>query len=109
MTHHPQLHGTPVLIDATLIVVYHSAMSDQHDNQHHNPAADPLTVGELRPLKELAQEFPLTYHSLRTYAKSGRLRAVKFGNQWATTRKAIEEYLATRDLDSVPKKYRIPS
>ncbi|MEN9933861.1 MAG: hypothetical protein RLZZ387_440 [Chloroflexota bacterium] len=80
-------------------------MTEPADNpQHETP--DPLTVGELRPLKDWVKEFPLSYHSLRTYAKNGRLRAVKFGNQWATTRAAIEEYLATRDLDSIPKKYR---
>ena len=95
---HPQLHGTSVLIDETPIVAYHSAMSDQHDNQQHNPAADPLTVGELRPLKELADELNLSYHSLRTYAKNGRLRAVKFGMQWATTRQSIQEYLDSRYL-----------
>ena len=67
---------------------------------------DPLKEGELRPLKELAEEFPLSYSALRHYAKAGRLRAVRFGSQWATTRKAIEQYLASRDLNSVPKKYR---
>ena len=81
-------------------------MSDQHDNQQHDQAADPLTIGELRPLKELAQEFPLTYESLRKYAQTGRLRAVKFGNMWASTRYAIEAYLTSRDTESIPRKYR---
>jgi hypothetical protein len=67
---------------------------------------DPLAIGELRPLKELAEEFPLSYNSLRTYAKTGRLRATKFGNQWASTRAAVEAYLASRDTESIPKKYR---
>jgi hypothetical protein len=79
-------------------------MTEPSDNPQHED--DPLKIGELRPLKELAEEFPLSYSSLRHYAKSGRLRAVRFGNQWATTRKAIEEYLTNRDLKSVPKKYR---
>ncbi|MEI6179161.1 MAG: hypothetical protein WCP31_00285 [Chloroflexales bacterium] len=57
---------------------------------------DPLTTGELRPLKELAEEMSLNYDSLRKYAQKDRLRAVKFGLQWASTRKAIEEYLGSR-------------
>jgi hypothetical protein len=79
-------------------------MADPTDNLQM--PIDPLTVGELRPLKDLAEEFPLSYHSLRTYAKTGRLRAVKFGNQWATTRRAIEDYLASRNLVTIPRKYR---
>ena len=67
---------------------------------------NPLSAGELRPLKELAKEFGLSYNSLRGYAIRGRLRAVKFGNQWASTRQAIEEYLASRHLKNIPKKYR---
>jgi hypothetical protein len=70
------------------------------------PQHDPLTIGELRPLKDLAKEFALSYNSLRGYAIRGRLRAVKFGNQWASTRQAIEEYLTSRHLENIPKKYR---
>lgn len=85
-------------------------MHDDNDNQptadQSAETTDPLTIGELRPLKDLANEFALSYNSLRGYANRGRLRAIKFGNQWATTRRAIEDYLASRDLDSVPKKYR---
>ena len=65
-----------------------------------------LPPGDLRPLKELAEEYPISYNSLRRYASTGRLKAVKFGHQWATTRTAIEEYLASRDIESIPKKYR---
>ncbi len=67
---------------------------------------DPLTIGELRPLKALAEEFPIGYESLRKYAQIRRLRAVKFGNQWASTRAAVETYLASRKTESIPKKYR---
>ena len=65
-----------------------------------------LSPDELMPLKELAKEYPISYNSLRRYASTGRLKAKKFGNQWATTRGAIEEYLASRDIESIPKKYR---
>jgi len=68
-------------------------MADPSDNQE---PVDPLMVGELRPLKELAQELSLNYDSLRKYAQKGRLKAVKFGLQWASTHRAIEEYLASR-------------
>lgn len=78
-------------------------MADPNKNQE---PVDPLTVGELRPLKELAEEFGLSYNSLRGYAMRGRLRATKFGNQWASTRQAVENYLASRNLDNIPKKYR---
>jgi hypothetical protein len=67
---------------------------------------DPLTVGELRPLTELAAEFGLSYNSLRGYAIRGRLRATKFGHQWASTRQAVEEYLASRHAANIPKRYR---
>ena len=66
-------------------------------NEINNPQSeDPLKVGELRPLKELADELSLNYDSLRKYAQKGRLRAVKFGVQWASTQEAIEQYLASR-------------
>lgn len=78
-------------------------MANSNDSQE---IIDPLTVGELRPLTELADEFALSYNSLRGYAIRGRLRATKFGHQWASTRLAVEQYLASRDLDSIPKKYR---
>jgi hypothetical protein len=71
--------------------------------------SDPLTVGELLPLKDLAAEYGLSYNSLRSYAIRGRLRAKKFGNQWATTRRAVEDYLASRRLENIPKKYRSSS
>ena len=106
MTHHPQLHGTPVLIDATPIVAYHSAMSDQHDNQQHNPASDPLTIGELISLQEASIYTGLTKETLHGYVKRGRLQAKKIGWMWVTTRAALDAYMNSRDLDSIPKKYR---
>ncbi len=75
-------------------------------DQEHKEEQESLPAADLRPLKELAKDFSLSYNSLRQYAYTGRIKAVKFGNQWASTRKVIEEYLATRDANSVPKKYR---
>lgn len=102
--------GTDVRIDASDGSAYHSHMNDTNNTQptgdQVNESPDPLTVGELRPLKELAQGFPLTYESLRKYAQTGRLRAVKFGNMWASTHAAVELYLASRDTESIPKKHR---
>ena len=106
MTYHPQLPDTSVLIDATTIVVYHSAMSDQHDNQQHNPAADPLTIGELISLQEAAEYAGLTKDSLQGYIKRERLKAKKIGNFWVTTYAAVDEYLQSRNVQNIPKKYR---
>ena len=107
MTHHPQLRATSVLIDETPIVVYHSTMSDQHENQQHNPAADPLTIGELISLQEAAEYAGLERTSLPNYIKRGRLKAKKLGNIWVTTRAAIDEYLESRSIDNIPKKHRM--
>ncbi|MBX0331278.1 helix-turn-helix domain-containing protein [Oscillochloris sp. ZM17-4] len=77
-------------------------MTDQDDPQQ----PDSLIAGELKPLTDLAQEFGLSYNSLRGYAIRGRLRATKFGRQWASTRQAILEYLDSRQKEHIPKKYR---
>ena len=106
MIHHPQLRATSVLIDATLIVVYHSAMSDQHDNQHHNQAADQLTIGELISLQEAAEYAGLARSSIHNYAKLGRLKAKKIGRIWVTTHAAVDKYLLSRSLENIPKKHR---
>ncbi len=70
------------------------------------PQPDPLTIGELISLQDAAEYAGLSKHSLLTYARHGRLRAKKIGSQWTTTRAAIDEYLQSRDLDSIPRKYR---
>jgi hypothetical protein len=80
-------------------------MTEQPDNLQPEDI-DPLTVGELQPLKELGGEGPLSYESLRKYARSGKLRARRLGYQWFSTRAAINEYLANRSAENVPKKYR---
>ena len=71
-----------------------------------NNPPDPLTVGELISLQEAAEYAGLAKNTLHNYAKSGRLRAKKLGPIWVTTRAAIDEYLQSRDLESIPKKYR---
>ena len=78
-------------------------MADPTDN----PAPiDPPTVGELIPLAEAAEYAGLSHQTLRNYISLGRLKAKKLGSQWITTRAAIDEYLASRSLDNIPKKYR---
>ncbi|MFV9506137.1 MAG: hypothetical protein AB4911_16420 [Oscillochloridaceae bacterium umkhey_bin13] len=67
---------------------------------------DPLTVGELQPLKDLAAEGILAYSTLRQHARSGRLRARRMGFQWFSTKAAIEAFLQDRQSKHVPKKYR---
>ena len=81
-------------------------MSDQHDNQQHNYAVDPLTVGELITLQEAAEYAGLERTSLPNYIKRGRLKAKRLGDIWVTTHAAVDEYLRTRSKDNIPKKYR---
>jgi len=76
-------------------------MADDTDNQ-----PDLLAVGELISLAEAAKYAGLSHQSLRNYISLGRLKAKKIGSQWVTTRVAIDEYLASRNLDNIPKKYR---
>ena len=71
-----------------------------------NLPPDPLTIGELLTLAEAAEYAGLTKGSLLVYAKNGRLKAKRRGWMWFTTQAAIDEYLASRNLENVPKKYR---
>ncbi len=48
----------------------------------------------------------LSKSSLHNYAKQGRLRAKKVGLYWVTTQAAVDEYLHSRHLENIPKKYR---
>src|SRR5690242_17154952 len=92
-------------LDALRSIAYHSAMT--HD-ENDNPSIDPLTVGELISLQQAAEYAELTKETLHGYAKRKRLRAKKIGPIWVTTRAAIDEYLASRHLENIPKKYRRP-
>jgi len=78
-------------------------VTDRDTNQN---APDPLTVGELITLKELAKEGLLAYSTLRQHALSGRLRARRLGFQWFSTKAAVEAFLQERQSEHVPKKYR---
>ena len=78
-------------------------------NSSDNLPRDPLTVSELITLAEAAEYAGLNAETLVNYARRGRLRAKKLGWQWVTTRAAVDEYLASRSLDNIPKKYRKPS
>ena len=90
-------------VDDLHFVAYHSAMT--HD-ETDNPQNDPLTVGELITLQEAAEYSGLTRDSIHGYIKRGRLKAKKKGWMWFTTRAAVDAYLQSRDLESIPKKYR---
>jgi len=72
----------------------------------NNPSRDPLSVGELITLEEAAEYAGLTKGSLLVYARNGRLKAKKRGWMWFTTQTAIDEYLSSREFESIPKKYR---
>jgi excisionase family DNA binding protein len=77
-------------------------------DETNTPQNDPLTVGELISLQDAAEYAGLTKGTLHAYAKSGRLKAKKIGWMWVTTRAAVDEYLQSRDVESIPKKYRKP-
>jgi excisionase family DNA binding protein len=81
-------------------------MAEPTDNQE---PFDPLTVGELITLAEAAEYAGLTSNSLKDYVRRGRLKAKKIGKFWVTTRAAVDEYLTSRNLDNIPKKYRSQS
>ena len=78
-------------------------MTGGDDNQ---APIDPLKIGELISLAEAAEYCGLSKHSLLVYIRNQRLIAKKIGSQWVTTRAAIDEYLTSRDFESIPKKYR---
>jgi excisionase family DNA binding protein len=67
---------------------------------------DPLTVGDLITLEEAAEYAGLSKESIHSYVKKGRLKARKRGWMWFTTQAAVEEYLLSRNLQNIPKKYR---
>lgn len=73
------------------------------------PQTNPLTIGELISLQDAAKYAGLTKGTLHSYVKNGRLRAKKIGPIWVTTRAAVDEYLQSRSLENIPKKYRPPS
>jgi excisionase family DNA binding protein len=78
----------------------------REENNNPTPDRDPLTIGELITLQEAAEYAGLTRDSLQGYIYRGRLKAKKLGPIWVTTRAAIDEYLRSRDFQSIPKKYR---
>ncbi|MEN9937177.1 MAG: hypothetical protein RLZZ387_3756, partial [Chloroflexota bacterium] len=80
-------------------------MADPTDNPQHE-APDPLTVGELITLQQAAEYANLSRDGLQSYIRRKRLKAKKLGSQWVTTRAAVDEYLLSRDFNSIPKKYR---
>lgn len=76
------------------------------NSERADEAPDLLSIGDLISLQEAAEYCGLTKGTLHAYAKSGRLRAKKIGRMWVTTRAAIDHYLESRDITSIPKKYR---
>jgi excisionase family DNA binding protein len=80
-------------------------MADPTDNPQHE-APDPLTVGELITLQQAAEYAGVTKRSLNDYIKRGRLKAKRVGLFWLTTHAAVDQYLASRKLENIPRKYR---
>jgi excisionase family DNA binding protein len=78
-------------------------VTEPNDNQSLN---DLLTVGELISLQQAAEYAGLSKNSLLVYVRNQRLKAKKIGSQWVTTYAAVDAYLHSRNLDTIPKKYR---
>ena len=90
-------------VDECRFVPYHSPMTNDETN---NSQPDPLTIGEMITLQEAADYAGLDKTSLPNYIRRGRLKAKKFGKMWVTTRAAVDEYLESRSIENIPKKYR---
>ena len=71
-----------------------------------NLPRDPLTIGALITLAGAADYAELAKNTLNDYIKRGRLKAKRVGFFWLTTQAAVDEYLASRNLENIPKKYR---
>ncbi|NTV65164.1 MAG: helix-turn-helix domain-containing protein [Oscillochloris sp.] len=74
-----------------------------------NPLDDVLRIGDLLSLQEAAEYCGLTKGTLHDYAKRGRLKAKKIGRMWVTTKAAVDQYLLSRDVESIPRRYRKPT
>lgn len=77
-----------------------------HDPSDEQEFTDPLKIGDLITLAEAAEYAGLGKRTLHDYIKRGRLKATRKGWMWLTTRAAVDQYLASRHLDNIPKKYR---
>ncbi len=60
------------------------------------------------PLSALADSTGLTHNALNIAAQRGRLTAIKRGNQWHSTKKAVEEYRRSRYVRGNAKPKRVP-
>jgi excisionase family DNA binding protein len=78
----------------------------QGDEKGREPEEVDLLIGELLTLEEASSYSGLSKHSLSTYIRSGRLKARKKGNLWLTTKAAVDAYLKSRDIESIPHKHR---
>ena len=94
-------------VDALGFVPYYSGMIDE-TNKSQPDTPDPLTIGDLISLQQAAEYAGLTKDTLHNYAKRGRLKAKRLGPIWVTTRAAVDEYLASRELKHISKKHRNP-
>jgi hypothetical protein len=90
-------------VDALGFVAYYSGMMADETN---TPQTDPLTIGELISLQDASEYAGLSRDSLQGYIYRGRLKAKKLGPIWVTTKAAVDVYLQSRHVESIPKKYR---
>lgn len=60
------------------------------------------------PLSALAESTKLSHNALNLAAQRGRLRAIKRGSQWHSTKEAVEEYCRSRYRRPQPKVVSMP-
>lgn len=71
-------------------------MKDKLDDGILEGRSADLADLKLYTLKEIAPVLGLSYRTLQAMVSDGRLQGVKIGNRWKVSRKALEEYYASK-------------
>ena len=57
-------------------------------------------------LRQAEKRFKFSHIYLRNLIRRGRLRGNKIGRDWFTKERWVRNYLSSRSLKNIPKKYR---
>lgn len=57
-------------------------------------------------LQEAAMKAGMHQDFFRSLCNKGRLKGKKIGRNWVTTLRWVKEYLDSRKMENIPKKYR---
>ena len=61
-------------------------------------------VSELTSIQQLASEFGYDRRHLSKLAKSGKIKAWKFGHTWVTTKTLVEQYIKTNPKPGIKRR-----